>query len=148
MVKQLPHLTRRNYLFRHCQQSTPGGCSARTATKLPRQRWQTLRCWLHHNLSSKRRRSNGAQAGEPQNNPFRKPILQGWRDSNGLWRLSREEQTNQAPIKCGRHERVANVYTLPSIPQTIKYHHASAGFPTKDSWVKQSTQDITYPGQV
>jgi hypothetical protein len=80
--------------------------------------------------------------------PFRKPILQGWRDSNGLWRLSREEQTNQAPIKCGRHERVANVYTLPSIPQTIKYHHASAGFPTKDSWVKaiNAGHYISWPG--
>ena len=28
------------------------------------------------------------------------------------------------------------MYSLPSIPHTIRYLHAAAGFPTKDSWMK------------
>jgi hypothetical protein len=35
-----------------------------------------------------------------------------------------------------KQEAAANVYSLPLIPQTIKYLHATAGFPTKDTWVK------------
>ncbi len=31
---------------------------------------------------------------------------------------------------------MANVYSLPLIPQTIRYLHAAAGFPTKDPWIK------------
>jgi hypothetical protein len=33
-------------------------------------------------------------------------------------------------------ERVNNVYDLPSINQTVKYLHAAAGFPTKETWLK------------
>lgn len=76
---------------------------------------------------------------------FRKPVLQGWRDANGLWRLSREQQEKKSvAVK----ETAANVYNLPSIPQMIKYHHASAGFPTKDSWVKavRLGHYISWPG--
>ncbi len=29
-----------------------------------------------------------------------------------------------------------NVYSLPSIPQTIRYLHVAAGFPTKNPWIK------------
>ena len=78
---------------------------------------------------------------------FRKPVLQGWRDGNGLWRLSRERQTTPV-MRHRRHEKAANVYSLPSIPQTIKYLHASAGFPTKDSWTKaiRSGHYISWPG--
>ena len=66
---------------------------------------------------------------------LRKPVLQGWRDANGLWRLSQEQQVKKS---VAIEEAAANTYSLPSIPQTIKYHHASAGFPTEDSWVKPS----------
>jgi len=78
---------------------------------------------------------------------WRKPVLQGWRDANGLWRVSREERK---PIRCIRikHEVAANVYNLPSIPQTIRYLHAAAGFPTKDSWLKaiKNGNYMTWPG--
>ena len=42
----------------------------------------------------------------------------------------------------------ANVYSLPSIPQTIRYLHAAAGFPTKDSWIKaiKNGNYKTWPG--
>ena len=70
---------------------------------------------------------------------LRKPVLQGWRDSNGLWRLSRD-QSKQLPAKKKANEQAANVYSLPSIEQTIRYLHAAAGFPTKDTWVKAIKQ--------
>ena len=42
----------------------------------------------------------------------------------------------------------ANVYTLPSIKQVIRYLHAAVGFPTKDSWVKaiMNGNFATWPG--
>jgi hypothetical protein len=40
------------------------------------------------------------------------------------------------PAKRSKQEVAANVYTLLSIPQTIWYLHAVAGFPTKDPWIK------------
>jgi hypothetical protein len=30
---------------------------------------------------------------------------------------------------------ILNIYELPSIEQTIRYLHASAGFPTKTTWL-------------
>ncbi len=64
-----------------------------------------------------------------------KPVLQGWRDANGLWKLSRVERI-PIPAKRSKQEVAANVYSPPSIPQTIWYLHAAAGFPTKDPWIK------------
>ena len=77
-----------------------------------------------------------------------KPILKGWRDANGLWRLSRD-QTEPSRTNRGRNkETAANVYSLPSIPQTIRYLHASAGFPVKETWVKAINNGnyISWPG--
>ncbi len=47
-----------------------------------------------------------------------------------------------------KNEVAANVYSLPSITQTIRYLHAAAGFPTKDSWVKaiKNGNYNTWPG--
>jgi hypothetical protein len=47
------------------------------------------------------------------------------------------------PAKRSKKEVVANVYSLPSIPQTIWYLHAAAGFPTKDPWIKAINMEIT-----
>ena len=46
------------------------------------------------------------------------------------------------------NETAASVYNLPSIPQTIRYLHAAAGFPTKDSWIKaiKNGNYVTWPG--
>jgi hypothetical protein len=35
-----------------------------------------------------------------------------------------------------RKEIAANVYALASIAPALKYFHAAAGFPTKDTWLK------------
>jgi len=39
---------------------------------------------------------------------------------------------------CKNHcqEYLHNVYKLPSVEPTIRYHHGAAGFPTKTSWLK------------
>ena len=66
---------------------------------------------------------------------LRKPVLQGWRDANGLWRLSRDTKSKnlQEPSLRKHNEVAANVYSLPSLPQTIWYLHAAVGFPPKDT---------------
>ena len=77
-----------------------------------------------------------------------KPVLQGWRDTKGLWRLSRTNQPLACVNKRSQHETAANVYTLPSISQTIRYLHAAAGFPVKETWIKAINHGnySTWPG--
>ncbi len=79
---------------------------------------------------------------------LRKPVLQGWWDANGLWRLSRDQEYSPIRGSRSKQEVAANVYTLPSMPQTIRYLHAAAGFPTKDSWIKaiKNGNYSTWPG--
>ena len=78
---------------------------------------------------------------------WRKPVLQGWRDANGLWRLSRDQGKPLEEPSKGK-ETAANVYNLPSTSQAIRYLHAAAGFPTKDSWIKAINNGnyVTWPG--
>ncbi len=78
---------------------------------------------------------------------FRKPVLQGWRDANGLWRVSRNDNK---PITVSRSKKeiAATAYNLPSMMQTIRYLHAAAGFPPKDTWIKAINNGHykTWPG--
>ncbi len=78
---------------------------------------------------------------------FRKPVLQGWRDANGLWRVSRNEK-KPIVVSRSKKETAASAYSLPSISQTVRYLHAAAGFPTKDSWIKAINNGNykTWPG--
>jgi hypothetical protein len=80
-------------------------------------------------------------------NLLSKPVLHGWRDANGLWQLSNDEKNATHTTK-STMEVAANVYTLPSIKQAIRYLHAAAGFPTRDTWVKAITNGnfVTWPG--
>jgi hypothetical protein len=50
--------------------------------------------------------------------------------------------------KTAKQEVASNVYSLPSIPQAIKYLHAVVGFPTKDTWVKaiKNGNYVSWPG--
>jgi hypothetical protein len=78
---------------------------------------------------------------------YRDPVLQGWRDANGLWRLSRDKkQCNEGDQS--KTELAASVYGLPSIAQTVRYLHAAAGFPVKDTWIKaiKNGNYNTWPG--
>ena len=81
-----------------------------------------------------------------------KPVLQGWQDGMGFWQIS-PEQVQEQPLqsenrRSENNEVAANVYSLPSILQVIKYHHAAAGFPTKDTWVKaiKAGYYVSWPG--
>jgi hypothetical protein len=70
------------------------------------------------------------------------PVLQGCkRIGENLWTLS-------VPMMKSKREEAANVYNLPSIPQTIRYLHAAAGYPTEDSWIKaiKAGNYISWPG--
>jgi hypothetical protein len=79
-----------------------------------------------------------------------KPVLQGWQDENGLWQLSREPTVPILVSKTAKQEAASNVYSLPSIPQAIKYLHAAAGFLTKDTWVKaiKNGNYVSWPGLI
>ena len=56
------------------------------------------------------------------------PVLQGCKVKGAkLWTTSAHEMTK---------EQAHNAYDLPSISQTIRYLHAAAGFPVRDTWIK------------
>jgi hypothetical protein len=71
-----------------------------------------------------------------------KPVLQGWQDANGLWRLSNDEKDATYTTR-STTEVVANVYTLSSIKQAIRYLHAAAG--VVQAWVGQWITFLTLP---
>jgi hypothetical protein len=57
------------------------------------------------------------------------PVLQGCKSNQEkLWTVS-AKQNDQIS------EEANNVYSLPSIPQTITYLYAAVGFPVKETWI-------------
>jgi hypothetical protein len=57
------------------------------------------------------------------------PVLQECKSNQEkLWTVS-ANQNDQIS------EEANNVYSLPSIPQTITYPHAATGFPVKETWM-------------
>lgn len=60
-------------------------------------------------------------------------VLQGWRDNNGLWSVGYQGREND---NTKNSDLAAIVYSLPFIPQVIKYLHAAASFPTKAAWIE------------
>jgi hypothetical protein len=71
------------------------------------------------------------------------PLLQGCKKKGEtLWTI----QVPQATRK--KREEISNVHNLPSIFQIIKYHHAAAGYPVKDTWIKaiNAGNYTTWPG--
>ena len=70
------------------------------------------------------------------------PVLHGHKiNGEKLWTVSGNIETN-------KHEQVNNVYSLPSTQQSIKYLHAAAGFPVKDTWLAaiKAGNYVTWPG--
>ena len=60
------------------------------------------------------------------------PDLQGCRAKSGLWEMALVEQQHKTiTLK----EQLNSVYDLPSTSMRIKYLHAAAGFPVRDTWV-------------
>jgi hypothetical protein len=50
--------------------------------------------------------------------------------------------------KTAKQEAASNIYSLASIPQAIKYLHAAACFPMKNTWVKaiKNGNYVSWPG--
>jgi hypothetical protein len=70
------------------------------------------------------------------------PVLTGGKSNEAkLWTIS-------TPDNRATKEEVNNVYSLPSIPHTIRYLHATAGHPVKDTWldVIKAGNYVTWPG--
>ena len=70
------------------------------------------------------------------------PVLKGEKENMGkLWTISATDNSK-------KREEVNNVYSLPSIPQTIRYLHAAAGFPVKETWLDaiKAGNYVTWPG--
>jgi hypothetical protein len=70
------------------------------------------------------------------------PVLKGEKENLAkLWTISTTETAQQK-------ETVHNVYSLPSIPHTIRYLHAAAGFPVKETWLDaiKAGNYVTWPG--
>ena len=71
------------------------------------------------------------------------PVLQGCKKKGEtLWTVSMPQTTRE------KREEASNVYNLPSMAQTITYHHASAGYPVEDTWIKAINVGnyTTWPG--
>ncbi len=70
------------------------------------------------------------------------PVLEGYKNNPAkLWMVSATQNTKN-------HEEVSNVYSLPSIQQSIKYLHAAVGFPVKETWIDAIKYGnfVTWPG--
>jgi len=70
------------------------------------------------------------------------PVLKGEKENMAkLWTISATDNSK-------KREEVNNVYSLPSIPQTIRYLHAAAGFPVKETWLDaiKAGNYVTWPG--
>ena len=63
------------------------------------------------------------------------PVLQGCRSKSGLWKI---KLTDKAKVSAPQKQTTCeanNVYTLPAVKQSIRYLHAAAGYPTKETWI-------------
>ncbi len=91
-------------------------------------------------------------------------ILQGWRNKdNKLWCIPLVDMVqnqntdtiivNRPPTKFlpnrpPPEEAIHNVFELKTTPELVRYHHASAGFPTKPQWIAaiKNKQYALWPG--
>ena len=73
--------------------------------------------------------------------------LQGWHDESGLWRFPLVDLpirkstlehwiTPTSNTKNPPTHKENNAYDLPIIEAVAKYHHATAGFPVKETWLE------------
>ena len=77
-------------------------------------------------------------------NPQQHSILSGWRKKTGakLWRISLNPDQAHLPsipataITSNLQAFSAYLYDLPSVEALVKYFHAEACFPVRDTWLK------------
>ena len=63
-------------------------------------------------------------------------MLRGCRDQQGLWRVPIDDGKDVSLNNKELAHAIHNVFDLSSVEQTIRYLHASIGFPTKRTWLK------------
>ena len=71
-------------------------------------------------------------------------VLNGWRETTGhkLWRMSLLPSENDLRPFSGTHDvstaslAAFSAYDLPSVNALVRYFHAAAGFPVRDTWLK------------
>ena len=76
--------------------------------------------------------------------PTGTPVLTGWRENSGhqLWRMSLlpDEDDVATYIDTPGVSQVFlaafSVYDLPSVEALVRYFHAAAGYPVRDTWLK------------
>ena len=79
--------------------------------------------------------------------PTNKPMLSGWREIDGhgnskLWRISLVPEDDDVPCVTPDLDvqeaplDAFSAYDLPSVEALVKYFHAAAGFPVRDTWLK------------
>ena len=81
-------------------------------------------------------------------------ILKAYRGKSGLWRIPLKHNVvneNTDTVIWARPEEqeyAAHVFELPSAKETIRYMHAAAGFPQKDTWLRaiRAGNFATWPG--
>ncbi len=81
-------------------------------------------------------------------------LLQGWRDSAGLWKVPLTDRvTEHAPIAVAQdrpapHFAVNSVYELPSTEKVVRFLHGALGFPTKATMLAAARNGNlnTFPG--
>jgi hypothetical protein len=76
------------------------------------------------------------QSGTVKITNMEPPILQGCKENGAnLWTISVDQKATK--------EKALHAYDLPSVNQTVRYLHAAAGFPVKETWLKEV---VIYPG--
>jgi hypothetical protein len=77
------------------------------------------------------------QEGDVEIVPRGEPLLRGWRDARGLWRIPLVDGTNEAGVERFQmsHEQMNSLYHLPSVEARVAYIHACLGFPTKSAMI-------------
>ena len=83
-------------------------------------------------------------------------VIHGWRDQNGPWilRLSLLPDKTVVPLPTSSpptmHTSLQSfsAYDLPSVEALVRYFHAAAGFPVRDTYIKaiQAGKSKSWPG--
>ena len=76
-------------------------------------------------------------------NPKGHRLLRGWQKKEGpkLWRMSLLPKDKSTPDDSDAQQptlKAFSAYDLPSVEAIIRYFHAAAGFPVRDTWLKAS----------
>jgi hypothetical protein len=91
-------------------------------------------------------------------------VINGWcENKTGMWRVAlvsfvqnlntdtillKQPPTEFLPCRPAPTKAIHNVYKLKTQPELVRYHHATAGYPTQPTWLKaiMNKQFSSWPG--